>query len=115
MFGEKKAKQAPRFKKIYSDNSGANEIWIDTETGVNLLRKYPAVAHAMKVRYQRYNHLMEEIDKEEAAGDMLVIRPPQALNIGSVCHDPDELERVYQIGRQEGRRRLKEVQVFLEK
>lgn len=80
-----------------------------------LLRKYPAVAHAMKVRYQRYNHLMEEIDKEEAAGDMLVIRPPQALNIGSVCHDPDELERVYQIGRQEGRRRLKEVQVFLEK
>ena len=37
MFGEKKAKQAPRFKKIYSDNSGANEIWIDTETGVNYL------------------------------------------------------------------------------
>ena len=37
MFGEKKAKQPKRFKKIYSDDSGSNEIWIDTETGVNYL------------------------------------------------------------------------------
>ena len=37
MFGEKKAKLAPRFKKIYSDSLGANEIWIDTQTGVNYL------------------------------------------------------------------------------
>lgn len=37
MFGEKKEKQEPRFKKIYSDNLGVNEIWIDRETGVNYL------------------------------------------------------------------------------
>lgn len=37
MFGEKKEKQEPRFKKIYSDNAGVNEIWIDRETGVNYL------------------------------------------------------------------------------
>ena len=37
MLGEKKEKQEPRFKKIYSDNLGVNEIWIDRETGVNYL------------------------------------------------------------------------------
>ncbi len=37
MFGEKKEKLPPRFKKTYSDITGVNEIWIDTETGVNYL------------------------------------------------------------------------------
>lgn len=78
-----------------------------------LLRKYPEVVHAMKVRYLRYNHLMEEIDRKEEMGNILVIRPPQALNIGSVCHDPVELERVYQVGRQEGLRQLNDVRAFL--
>lgn len=70
-------------------------------------------AHAMKVRCLRYNHQMEEIDREEKEGNILVIRPPQALGIGSVCHDPEELERVYQVGRSEGQRRLEDVRSFL--
>lgn len=37
MFGNKKEKQPPRFKKIYSDPTGENEIWVDTQTGVNYL------------------------------------------------------------------------------
>lgn len=78
-----------------------------------LLRKYPALAHAMNVRYLRYNHQMDEIDKEEAEGSILAIRPPEALGIGHVSHDPDDLERVYQIGRKEGEKRLEEVRAFL--
>lgn len=32
------SKKEPRFKKIYSDGAfGSNEIWVDTQTGVNYL------------------------------------------------------------------------------
>ena len=79
-----------------------------------LLRKYPKTAHAMKVRYLRYNHQMDQIDREEAEGKILVIRPPQALEIGSVCHEPEKLEQVYQIGRAEGERQLAAVRTFLQ-
>lgn len=77
------------------------------------LRNFPKTAYAMRVRYKRYNHLMDKIDDEEESGSILVIRPPEPLNIGSVCHEPDELERVYQIGRTEGERQLDRVKVFL--
>ncbi len=78
-----------------------------------LLRRYPALAHAMRVRYRRYNHQMEEIDRLEASGQALVIRPSEPLGIGHVSHDPDELERVYQAGRSEGEKRLEDVKAYL--
>ena len=35
------------------------------------------------------------------------------LNIGAVERHPEELERVYQLGRKEGEKRLAEVEEFL--
>ena len=77
------------------------------------LRCWPAAAQAMRVRHERYNGQMEEIDAREAAGAALVIRPRAALGIGRTESDPDELERVYQLGRAQGRERLPEVRAFL--
>ena len=78
-----------------------------------MLGRYPAIVHAMTIRHKVYNHQMEEIGKREKDGISLVIRPPEPLGINRVEKDPDELERVYQIGRTEAARRLKEVQEFL--
>ena len=78
-----------------------------------LLRRYPAVAGAMAVRHEMYNREMEEIDRREAAGEALVIRPPRALGIGRTEKNPDELKRVYQIGVGEARRRLDELLRFM--
>ena len=80
-----------------------------------LLRKYPAAARAMAVRHEMYNRQMREIAQREESGVSLVIRPPEALGIRRTETDPDELERVYRIGRREAEKRLTDVLRFLAK
>lgn len=77
------------------------------------LRRYPRAAEAMAVRHKRYNRQMREIDEREAHGAIIVIRPPEALGIRRTESDPNELERVYQLGRETAERRLEEVRHFL--
>ena len=79
------------------------------------LRKTPAIAEAMAHRHERYNAQMAQIDAREAAGKLLVIRPPASLGISRTESNPDELERVYQLGREQGLRRLEEVRGYLSK
>ena len=69
----------------------------------------------MSVRHLRYNRQMDELDAREAAGNMLVIRPPEALGIHRTEKKPEELERVYQLGRETALSRLDEITRFLAK
>ena len=77
------------------------------------LRKYPAVVKAMRDRHLMYNRQLQEIQAKEDAKEAIVIRPPESLRIGRACKKPEELERVYQIGRTEATRRLPEIREFL--
>ncbi len=78
-----------------------------------MLRKYPCITDAMAIRHQMYNRQMDEIDGREASGESLVIRPPQSLQIGHTEKNPNELERVYQIGVREAEKKLDDIQSFL--
>ena len=73
------------------------------------LRKYPKIKNAMAHRHEMYNGQMDDLDRMEDRGDAIVIRPPEALNIGHTEKNPEELERVYQVGRREGGKRLADV------
>ena len=77
-------------------------------------RRYPCLVDAMIRRHEMYNREMDEIDEREQTGVSLVIRPPEALNIGRTEKHPEELERVYRIGRAEMERRLPELKAFLD-
>ena len=79
-----------------------------------LLKKYPRIVEAMAHRHEMYNRQMEEIEKQEAAGKILVIRPPQPLGIGRTEKNPAELERVYRLGIREAKKRMPEIRQFLE-
>ena len=78
------------------------------------LKKYPMVAATMAVRHKIYARQMKEIADREASGKALVIRPPESLRIGRTEKDPEELERVYRIGRREAASALGKVKDFLE-
>ena len=82
-----------------------------------LLHKYPALQDAMEHRAERYNETVRELEKRQKEGDenLLVIYPPEELNIGKMEKNPDELERVYRIGRRTAERMLDQVREFLEK
>ncbi len=87
-----------------------------TPTGwamLKLLRRYPAIARAMEVRHIRYNRQMDEIDERERLGKSFVIRPPESLGIGHTEKDPEEFERVYQLGRNTAKSKLEQIRAFL--
>lgn len=79
------------------------------------LRKYPEMIKAMSDRHFRYNDTTRYIREQEERGYIYVIRPPKALEIGSMEDNPDELERVYKIGRETGLRYISAIKEYLGK
>ncbi len=78
------------------------------------LSKYPKLISAMEKRHEMYNKTMDEIDKKEAEGKILVLRPDEKLRVGHVSHDPQKLRAAYNIGRTVCTARLLEIKAFLE-
>lgn len=77
------------------------------------LAKYPRVLDALKVRHDVYNDTTQYVFEKEKQGDTFVIAPSESLNIGKVEKNPDELERVYQLGRQAMTGQLDNLKEFL--
>ena len=78
-----------------------------------LLRRYPAIYKALKSRYIWYNETLEYIDSRVATGDAVLVAPEEPLEISRVCHDPDTMQRIYEIGRKAGEQHIKEVEAIL--
>lgn len=77
-------------------------------------KEYPKLIEAMANRHLDYNASLEYIEKKEAAGEILVIRPKQALPISRTEKDPEKLRAVYEIGRKAAEEKLREMKQFLE-
>lgn len=77
------------------------------------LHKYPGVINAIARRHLMYNGQTTYIKLKEDAGEIFVIRPPEALNIGALEKDPLQMQRVYDIGRKAGTEALSAVIEFL--
>jgi len=80
-----------------------------------VLRKYPNVVDTIARRHEIYNETTEYIKKKEREGDILVIRPDEALPIKRVEHDADKMRNVYGLGRVVAMRRLEEIKEFLKR
>lgn len=77
------------------------------------LRKYPEFLRTMSKRYIKYNKTLEYIEEQEKLGRLFVIRPDEELGIGKVCRKPEELERVYNIGRAKAEEQLENIKKYL--
>lgn len=78
------------------------------------LHRYPRMVEAMERRHLMYNRQLEYVRQAEAEGRCLVIRPDAKLPIGHVSHDVSEMQRVYDLGRDMGKRRLADIKKMLE-
>ena len=76
-------------------------------------RKYPKFIESLQTRHLRYNETIEYIKESEKEGNIFVVRPNEHLNIGAMERNPDELERVYQIGRRTALEKLDEIKKFI--
>ncbi|SFB74422.1 patatin-like phospholipase family protein [Butyrivibrio sp. YAB3001] len=72
-----------------------------------VFRKYPDMVRSMKDRHLMYNEEKRYIREKEEKGEIEVIRPKEPLNISPIEKNPEELERVYQLGRTAGEEYLK--------
>ena len=79
------------------------------------LRKYPKMIEALDQRHLMYNRQLDYVSEAEREGRCLVIRPKEALPIGHISHNPDEMQRVYDMGREEGERCIADIIRFYNK
>lgn len=66
-----------------------------------LYRKYPRFIKALENRHQVYNRTRQELVEMERDGTAFVIRPSEVLEIGRMCHNPEKIQEVYEVGRQD--------------
>ena len=78
-----------------------------------LLRKWPKVIEALERRPAMYNRQLQQVREQERKGTTFVFRPLKPLDVSRTTHDAQEMNRVYQQGREEALQRLEELKKFL--
>ena len=78
-----------------------------------LYRKYPALVQAMEVRHLMYNAQRDYVNRQEAAGKALVIRPAFPLPVSRVEKNPARLREAYNIGRATAEKRMDDIRNYL--
>lgn len=76
------------------------------------LRRYPKMVEALAMRHEMYNRELEYVRQAEREGRSLVIRPEEKIPIGHISHDPEQMRRVYEIGRKMGERYIDRIKAF---
>lgn len=79
------------------------------------LKDYPNMVKAMRRRHLMYNAQLDYVRQEAQKGNTLPIYPISKIPIGHTSHNPDAMQRVYEIGVQTGLARLPEIIEFLGK
>ncbi len=78
------------------------------------LGKYPNFVATMANRHNDYNESIRYIRQEEQKGTTLVLCPDEELPINRVEHDPDKIQKVYDLGRRTAVKNLDKIREFLE-
>ena len=78
-----------------------------------VFRRYPAFVEALATRHEVYNATLADLARREAAGEVFVVRPSESVKVPSLCRDPEELERIYRIGRRDAEGTLPALEAYL--
>lgn len=60
--------------------------------------QYPALQEAFRVRNHNYRQRIEQIERLEAEGKIIVLRPSVPMKISRLEHDPKKLQALYDLG-----------------
>ncbi len=62
-------------------------------------KEYPEYLRTCERRHMMYNEELRLIDREEAKGNIVVIRPSRDLGVGRADKDLEKIKRIYKLGR----------------
>ncbi len=77
-----------------------------------MIRQYPALVAAMKTRHIRYNQALDQLPGLEKAHLALVLCPSRRIKVSKLERNPRKLKALYNLGRKDTERRLKEIKRF---
>ena len=78
-----------------------------------ILHKYPALVTALEKRHLMYNETLRYLEEQNLKGNIFLIRPESPLPVGRICHDPEKLQKTYDLGREYTQKHLSHLQDFL--
>ena len=76
-------------------------------------RKYPALAEAINNRYLVYNRQLEKVNELEKAQKAFVLRPSRLVPIKRLEKDPEKMQEMYNLGREDAARTLQALAAYL--
>jgi predicted patatin/cPLA2 family phospholipase len=77
------------------------------------MKKYPAVIECMANRHIMYNKELDLVEEYQKLGHTFVIQPSADLHIGRTEKNPQKLQAMYDLGRQDALEKLTEIKEFL--
>ncbi|MES4920458.1 patatin family protein [Hoylesella timonensis] len=83
---------------ILTRNKGYRSSERDRKIPHFIYKKYPRLRVALSRRVAAYNEQLELVDKLEATGQIVCIRPQDPVEVGRMEKDTTKLERLYQEG-----------------
>lgn len=83
---------------VCTRNKGFRETGRDYKIPRFIYRNYPRLRVALSRRIAAYNKQLEMIDRMEAAGQIICIRPERPMEVTRMAKDTAKLERLYEEG-----------------
>mgnify|MGYP004650735575 FL=1 len=87
---------------VCTRNKGYRETGRDYKIPRFIYRNYPRLRVALSRRIAAYNKQLEMIDRMEAAGQIICIRPERPMEVTRMAKDTAKLERLYEEGFAQG-------------
>lgn len=78
-----------------------------------IYKKYPNVEKIMARRHLMYNGELKFVSEQEKTGNTFVIRPSNDFSIKRTENNPDNLQKMYDLGRSDGMACLENLRLFL--
>lgn len=78
-----------------------------------LYRKYPAYLMACQRRPELYNETIAYIERQQEAGNILIIRPSRHVKISRTEKNTGKLKYMYKLGRYDAGKKIEEIKSFL--
>ena len=88
----------PQNVVILTRNKGYRSKERDRKIPAFVYKKYPRLRVALSRRVAAYNEQLELVERLEATGKIVCIRPERPMEVGRIEKDTDKLERLYQEG-----------------
>ena len=78
-------------------------------------KKYPNFIRTMENRHTDYNETLDYIEREEAAGNLFVIRPKEPVEVDRLEKNKEKLLQLYNQGYQDGLDAIESMKAYLER